>query len=78
MIEVRPEVAARRREKFISVFKRLIEEDIRSGEFASIDDHPAATALTDGTFVPSSLSNADDSQRGNLFQKRCKTEKLKS
>src|SRR5437879_8587484 len=28
--------------------------------------------------VPSSLSNSDDSQGGNLFQKRCKTEKLKS
>ena len=55
MIEVRPEVAARRREKFISVFKRLIEEGIRSGEFAAIDSHPAATALKDGTFVPSSL-----------------------
>ncbi len=39
MIEVRPEVAARRREKFLSVFKRLIEEDIRSGEFAAIDNH---------------------------------------
>ena len=70
MIEVRPEVAARRREKFISVFKRLIEEGIRSGEFAAIDSHQAATALKDGTFVPSSLSNPDDSQRGNLFQKR--------
>ncbi len=49
MIEVRPEVAARRREKFVSVFKRLVEEGIRSGEFAAIDSHQAATALKDGT-----------------------------
>jgi len=39
VIEVRPEVAARRREKFVSVFKRLIEEDVRSDEFAAIDNH---------------------------------------
>jgi len=49
VIEVRPEVAARRRKKILQVFKRLIEEGIQSGEFMPVNSLKAATVLKDAT-----------------------------
>src|SRR6185437_23938 len=49
VIEFRPDVVAKRREKIFSVFKDLIEEGVASGEFKPIDTHQAATVLKDAT-----------------------------
>lgn len=49
MIELRPDVATKRREKIFNVFKRLIEEGMAAGEFATVDSHEAATVLKDAT-----------------------------
>lgn len=49
VVEVRPDAAARRREKIVNVFQRLIEEGIRDGEFVPVDSHKAAIALKDAT-----------------------------
>lgn len=49
VVELRPEVASKRRQKMLEVFKRLIEEGIRSGEFANVNSHEAATVLKDST-----------------------------
>jgi AcrR family transcriptional regulator len=69
LVEVRPEVAAQRREKILSVFKRLIEEGLDSNEFADVDIHTAAIALKDGTalflhpfLIPTTLNEATDAR----------------
>src|SRR4051794_549914 len=49
VIELRPEVAAQRREKVINVFRRLIDEGIAAGEFGVVDSLTAARALKDAT-----------------------------
>ncbi len=49
MIELRPDVATKRREKIFNVFKRLIEEGIQAGEFAPVNSEEAATVLKDAT-----------------------------
>lgn len=49
VVEVRPDAAARRREKILEVFRCLIEEGIESGEFVRVDSLKAATALKDAT-----------------------------
>jgi AcrR family transcriptional regulator len=49
IVEIRPDAAARRREKILQVFQRLIEEGIESGEFAGVDSLKAATVLKDAT-----------------------------
>jgi len=49
IVEIRPDAAARRRQKIYLVFKRLVEEGTALGEFLPVDSHDAATALKDGT-----------------------------
>jgi AcrR family transcriptional regulator len=49
LVEVRPDFAARRREKILRVFKRLIDEGIKSGEFRSLNSLRSATVLKDAT-----------------------------
>lgn len=69
IVEVRPDAAARRREKILRVFRRLIEEGIESGEFVRVDSLKAATALKDATslflhpfLIPTTLHEETDSR----------------
>jgi AcrR family transcriptional regulator len=69
VVEVRPDAAARRREKILRVFRRLIEEGIESGEFVSVDSLKAATALKDATslflhpfLIPTTLHEETDAR----------------
>jgi AcrR family transcriptional regulator len=49
VVEVRPDAAARRREKIVTVFQKLIEEGVRDGEFGPVNARKAAVALKDAT-----------------------------
>ena len=51
VIELRPDFAAKRREKILVVFRKLIESGIASGEFTTVDPHEAATVLKDATIL---------------------------
>jgi AcrR family transcriptional regulator len=51
VIEMRPDFAAKRREKILVVFRRLIESGIESGEFNPVDAQEAATVLKDATLL---------------------------
>lgn len=69
IVEVRPDAAARRREKILRVFRRLIEEGVESGEFVRVDSLKAATALKDATslflhpfLIPTTLHEETDSR----------------
>lgn len=69
VVEVRPDAAARRREKILVVFRRLIEEGIESGEFVRVDSLKAATALKDATslflhpfLIPTTLHEETDAR----------------
>jgi len=67
VVEIRPDAAARRREKILRVFRRLIEEGIESGEFVGVDSLKAASALKDATslflhpfLIPTTLNEETD------------------
>jgi AcrR family transcriptional regulator len=69
IVEVRPDAAAKRREKILRVFRRLIEEGIESGEFVRVDSLKAATALKDATslflhpfLIPTTLHEETDAR----------------
>jgi AcrR family transcriptional regulator len=69
IVEIRPDAAARRREKILRVFQRLIEEGIESGEFAGVDSLKAATVLKDATclflhplLIPTTLNEETDAR----------------
>jgi AcrR family transcriptional regulator len=49
VVELRPDVIAKRREKIHNVFKKLIENGLETGEFCGVDPHEAATVLKDAT-----------------------------
>jgi AcrR family transcriptional regulator len=49
VVEIRPDMAARRRQQLIRVFRSLLEEGIRTGEFAPMDASAAAVSLKDAT-----------------------------
>lgn len=49
VIELRPDVVAKRREKIHNVFKKLVEQGIESGEFTSAAPEEVATVLKDAT-----------------------------
>jgi AcrR family transcriptional regulator len=51
VIEMRPDFAAKRREKILNVFRKLIESGIESGEFKPVDALEAATVLKDATLL---------------------------
>ena len=75
LVEIRPDFAARRREKIRKVFQRLIEEGISSGEFAKINSHAAATALKDGTslflhpfLIPTTLNEETDARARSVVR----------
>jgi AcrR family transcriptional regulator len=51
VIELRPDFAAKRREKILAVFRKLIGTGIESGEFTTVDAHEAATVLKDATLL---------------------------
>jgi AcrR family transcriptional regulator len=71
VMELRPDVVAKRRETIFNVFKKLIEFGIQRGEFKAIDPHQAATILRDATalflhplMIPTAL-NEDLEQRAH-------------
>lgn len=49
VVEIRPDMAARRRQQLIRVFKALLDEGVRSGEFAPMNTLAAAVTLKDAT-----------------------------
>ena len=60
----RPEAVAKRQEKIVNVFREIIEQGIRDGEFRPVDPDEAATVLDDATafflhpaVMPSALDN---------------------
>jgi len=67
--------AARRREKILRVFQRLIEEGIESGEFAGVDSLKAATVLKDATslflhplLIPTTLNEETDARAKDVVR----------
>jgi AcrR family transcriptional regulator len=69
IVEIRPDAAARRREKILRVFQRLIEEGVESGEFSGVDSQKAATVLKDATclflhplLIPTTLNEETDAR----------------
>lgn len=75
IVEIRPDAAARRREKILRVFRRLIEEGIESGEFAGVDSLKAATALKDATslflhpfLIPTTLHEETDARARDVVR----------
>ena len=49
LIEARPDAVAKREEKIISVFKKVIQAGVAEGEFAPVDPSHAARAMGDAT-----------------------------
>lgn len=49
VVEIRPDMAARRRQQLIRVFKTLLDEGVRSGEFAPMNTMSSAVTLKDAT-----------------------------
>jgi len=75
VVEVRPEVASKRREKIGQVFKRLIEEGTRSGEFAAVDAARASIVLKDATslflhpfLIPTILHEPTEARARNVVR----------
>lgn len=75
IVEVRPDAAARRREKILRVFRRLIEEGIESGEFVRVDSLKAASALKDATslflhpfLIPTTLHEETDARARDVVR----------
>jgi AcrR family transcriptional regulator len=75
IVEIRPDAAARRREKILRVFERLLEEGIESGEFASVNSLKAATALKDATslflhplLIPTTLNEETDERARDVVR----------
>jgi AcrR family transcriptional regulator len=75
IVEIRPDTAARRREKILRVFQRLVEEGIESGEFVGVDSLKAATVLKDATclflhplLIPTTLNEETDSRAKDVVR----------
>jgi AcrR family transcriptional regulator len=75
VVEVRPDAVARRREKILRVFRRLIEEGIESGEFVGVDSLKAATVLKDATslflhplIIPTTLNEETDARAKDVVR----------
>jgi len=75
IVEIRPDAAARRREKILRVFQRLIEEGIESGEFVGVDSLKAATVLKDATslflhplLIPTTLNEETDARAKDVVR----------
>ena len=75
IVEVRPEVAERRREKIQTVFQRLLQEGMASGEFGAMDCLKVATALKDATamflhplLIPSTIKQPTDTRARNVVR----------
>jgi AcrR family transcriptional regulator len=75
IVEIRPDAAARRREKILHVFQRLIEEGIESSEFAGVESLRAATVLKDATclflhplLIPTTLNEETDARARDVVR----------
>jgi AcrR family transcriptional regulator len=75
IVEVRPEVAERRREKIQAVFQRLLEEGIESGDFRPMNCLKVATALKDATamflhplLIPGTINQPTEARARNVVR----------
>src|SRR4051812_32755268 len=75
VIELRPDFAAKRREKIFNVFKKLVESGIEAGEFRAIDPQEAAAVLKDATalflhplMIPTALSEDTEPRARNVVR----------
>jgi AcrR family transcriptional regulator len=75
VVELRPDFAAKRREKISNVFKKLVESGIEAGEFKPIDAHEAAGVLKDATalflhplLIPTALHEDTETRAQNVVR----------
>jgi len=75
VVELRPDVLAKRREKILNVFKRLLETGVENGEFQPIDCHQTATVLKDATslflhplMIPTALNEDTEARARNVVR----------
>jgi len=78
LIEVRPDAVAKREEKIISVFKKVIQAGVDAREFASIDPSHAARAMGDATamflhpaIMPSTLNSETEKRIRCVIKTMC-------
>lgn len=75
VIVSRPAAVAKRQEKIAAVFRKLVEQGIRDGEFRPVDPVEAATVLEDSTafflhpaVMPSALNNRGEERARNVVR----------
>lgn len=75
IMDLRPGAAVQRQETLRKVVKRLIEEGITAGEFASVDSLEAATLIEDATalflhplMIPSSVGGRAEERASNVIR----------
>jgi AcrR family transcriptional regulator len=75
VIVSRPDAVAKRQEKILAVFRSIIQQGIRDGEFRPLDVEEAATVLEDATafflhpaVMPSALDNRGEERARNVVR----------
>jgi AcrR family transcriptional regulator len=75
LIESRPDAAAKRQEKIVHVFRKVIAAGIAAGEFTPVDCQEAATALEDATAIflhplvmPAALTERTEERARNVVR----------
>jgi len=78
LIEARPDAVAKREEKIIGVFKRIIQEGINAKEFAPVDTNRAARAMGDATamflhpaIMPATLNSQSEERIRCVIKTMC-------
>src|SRR5580765_2359811 len=75
VVELRPDVIAKRREKILNVFEGLLEDGVETGEFQPIDCEETATVLKDATslflhplMIPTALNEDAEARARNVVR----------
>jgi AcrR family transcriptional regulator len=75
VVELRPDVVAKRRQKIQSVFQRLLETGVETGEFKPVDCEETATVLKDATslflhplMLPTALNDNTEARARNVVR----------
>ena len=78
LIEVRPDAVAKREEKIISVFKKIIQAGVDAGEFAPVNPNHAARAMGDATamflhpaIMPATLNGETEKRIRRVIKTMC-------
>jgi len=78
LIQARPDAVAKREEKIINVFKKVIQTGVAAGEFASVDPRHAARAMGDATamflhpaIMPASLDGQTEKRIRCVIRTMC-------